>query len=143
MEAFLIYAKISAVLTVLYAGLNVHQLTSSYQYLITKADEFRKALKEEEGNGKVIRLNIVFYVVVPLVYLLLLHFSMVPVIYLALLAIKFSMTASMDVWVEKRILSGQNYTVVQHYLSRADNFLNIVAAVAVVRILLTGGVVRV
>ncbi|GEM_PF-1750766 len=138
MNFILFLAKASAVLTVLYGGMNVHQLTSSYAYLVDKSDEFRAAVTEEGGLPRLARLNIIFYVLLPFAYLSLLHYSSLPALLIAVLAVKFMITGSLDLWVERRILTGQAYSLVQHYLSRADNLFNIFSAVAVIRFLLTG-----
>jgi hypothetical protein len=130
--------KFSAVLTVIFAGMNVHQLTSSYAYLVAKAEEFRVAVSEENGLPRLARLNIIFYVALPFTYLALLRFASLETKFIALLALKFIVTASLDLWVEKRILTGGEYTLAQHYMSRADNVLNIASAAAVIRFLLIG-----
>jgi hypothetical protein len=138
LESLLILAKFAVVLTVIYAGMNIHQLTSSYGYLVAKAEEFRTAVTEEGGLPRLARLNIIFYVLMPFAYLALLRFSTVPSPIVAVLALKFMITGSLDLWVERRILTGQAYSLAQHYLSRVDNLLNIAAAMAVIRVLLTG-----
>jgi hypothetical protein len=138
MENVLFLSKISAVLTVLYAGLNIHQLTSSYQYLLGKAEEFRGAIADEGGAPRLVRLNILFYFAIPFGYLALLSYTTLQVKFLVLLSVKFALTASLDLWVEKSLLTGQEYSKTQHYCSRADNLVNIAAAVSVIYFLLLG-----
>ena len=46
MLSALFFTKLSAVLTVLYAGMNLHQITSSYAYLSEKIEQFRIVLAE-------------------------------------------------------------------------------------------------
>lgn len=138
MDLLLFLAKAAAVLTVLYAGMNVHQLTSSYDYLVIKSEEFRAAVTEEGGLPRLARLNIIFYVLMPFAYLVLLHYCAMPSPFIAILILKFMITGSLDLWVERRILTGRAYSLAQHYLSRTDNLLNLASAVAVIRLLLTG-----
>jgi hypothetical protein len=132
----LFFAKLSAVLTVLYAGLNVHQLTSSYAYIADKIDQFRAALAESEAVPALVRLNLVFYVVLPLAYLAVLKVSEMRSGVIVLLAVKFALTASMDILSERRILAGGEYTPFQHAVSRVDNILNLLASSAVLCVLL-------
>jgi hypothetical protein len=138
LEAVLFFSKLSAVITVLYAGLNLHQLTSSFASLLAKAEEFRLAVIAEGGVPRLSRLNILFYAILPFTYLLLLRFSDIQAELLAVLLAKFFITAILDLWVEKSIITGRNFSITQHYLSRLDNLLNIAAAIAVIRFLLMG-----
>ncbi len=138
MEGVLFFAKLSAVITVLYAGLNLHQLTSSFASLLAKAEEFRLAVTADGGVPRLSRLNILFYVFLPFAYLALLRFSNIQPGILAVLLAKFLVTAVLDLWVEKSILTGRNFSITQHYLSRLDNLLNILAASVVIRFLLVG-----
>lgn len=134
----ILFIKLAMVLTVLYAGLNVHQLTSSHAHLNAKIEEFRKVLAET-GTGAapgLVRLNLFFYVVLPLMYLILLRVAGVGEWALVALAIKFTVTAGMDVRSERRILAGEAYTPMQHAVSRVDNLFNLLAAAAVVWLLL-------
>jgi hypothetical protein len=132
----LFFAKLSAVLTVLYAGLNVHQLTSSYAYITEKIDQFRAALAESEGIPALVRLNLVFYVALPVAYLAVLKVSEMRTGVIALLALKFAFTAAMDILSERRILAGGEYTPFRHAVSRADNVLNLLACAGVLCVLL-------
>lgn len=138
MENILFFTKISAVFTVIYAGLNIHQLTSSYNYLLTKAEEFRVAATEVGGLPRLTRLNILFYLVMPFTYLALLRFSALQSAFVAILALKFLLTATLDLWIEKSIIIGLTYTKTQHNLSRIDNLFNIAAATSIVYLLLIG-----
>ena len=132
----ILFIKLAVVLTVLYAGLNVHQLTSSHAHLNAKIGEFRKVLAETETAPGLIRLNLVFYVVMPLLYLLLLRVAGVAEWALIALAMKFAVTAGMDVRSERRIIAGEAYTPMQHAVSRVDNVFNLIVAAAVVFLLL-------
>ena len=131
MLSLLFFTKLSAVLTVLYAGMNLHQLTSSYAYLLEKIEQFRAVLAESQGASSLVRLNIVFYVVMPLCYLGLLSQSSVASWVLGALTLKFAFTAFMDIRAERRILAGGEYSPLQHAISRTDNVLNLAAAACV------------
>ena len=132
----ILIAKFAVVLTVLYAGLNVHQLTSSHAYLNARIEEFRKVLAESQAPPGLIRLNLFFYVVLPLLYLILLRVAGVAEWALIALAMKFAVTAGMDVRSERRIIAGEAYTPMQHAVSRVDNVFNLIVAAAVVFLLL-------
>jgi hypothetical protein len=124
--------KLCAVLTVLYAGLNLHQLTSSYAHLQGKIEQFRAALAQAQGASGLIRLNLLFYVALPIAYLSLLWVSRVEPWVLGLLAIKLAVTAAIDIRAERRIVANGEYTPMQHGLSRVDNAFNLAAAAGVV-----------
>lgn len=132
----ILFIKLAVVLTVIYAGLNVHQLTSSHAQLNVKIEEFRKVLAESETAPGLLRLNLFFYVVLPLLYLILLRVAGVAEWALVALAMKFAVTAGMDVRSERRIIAGEAYTPMQHAVSRVDNVFNLLMAAAVVLLLL-------
>ena len=135
----LLFTKLSAVLTVLYAGLNLHQLTSSYAYLLEKIAQFRAVLADSQGAAGLIRLNLVFYVAIPLAYLGLLRQAAIAPWVLGALALKFAFTAIMDIRAERRILAGGGYSPFQHAVGRIDNVLNLAAAAGVIRVLFGPG----
>lgn len=132
----ILLAKFALVLTVIYAGLNVHQLTSSHAHLNAKIEEFRKVLAESETAPGLIRLNFFFYLVLPLLYLILLRAAGVAEWALIVMSMKFAVTAGLDVRSERRIIAGEAYTPMQHSVSRVDNVFNLLAASAVVLLLL-------
>jgi hypothetical protein len=132
----ILFSKFAVVLTVLYAGLNVHQLTSSHAHLNAKIEEFRKVLAESQAASGLIRLNLVFYVGLPLLYLILLRVAGVAEWALIAMAMKFAVTAGMDVRSERRIVAGEAYTPMQHAVSRVDNVFNLIVAAAMVLLLL-------
>jgi hypothetical protein len=132
----LVFAKLAIVITVIYAGMNLHQLTSSHAYLVEKIEEFRLALAEMEAAPRLMRLNLVFYVALPMVFLAVLHAASVAEGILAALAIKFAVTAGLDIRSERRILAGLGYTPMQHGVSRLDNAVNLAAAAATAYLLL-------
>ena len=139
MLSLLFLTKLSAVITVIYAGMNLHQLTSSHAYLVEKIEQFRFALAETEAVPRLLRLNLVFYVALPIAYLSLLRVSAVAGWVLAALALKFAVTATMDIRAERRIVAGEGYTPMQHTVSRIDNVLNILTATGVIFFLLWPG----
>ena len=55
---------------------------------------------------------------------------------LVAMAMKFAVTAGMDVRSERRIVAGEAYTPMQHAVSRVDNVFNLLVAAAVVLLLL-------
>lgn len=138
MESVLFLSKISALITVLYAGLNIHQLTSSYNYMLEKANEFRMAIAEAGGDRRLVRLNLFVYVAIPVGYLALLRFSTFEGKFLTLLGLKFAITAGLDLWVESTLLSDREYSRIQHYCSRVDNLLNLAAAASIAHFLIFG-----
>jgi hypothetical protein len=135
MMSALFFAKVSIVLTVLYAGLNVHQLTSTHAYISEKVERFRAALAGSDGNPALVRLNLVFYVVLPLAYLAVLKVSEMKTGALCALAAKFACTAVMDIRSERRILAGGDYTPFHHAISRIDNTANLAAAASILYLL--------
>ncbi|MDQ3000244.1 MAG: hypothetical protein M3Y08_03110 [Fibrobacterota bacterium] len=132
----LFLTKLAAVLTVIYAGINLHQLTLSYGHLLAKIAELRTIMAESEMTPRLIRLNLVFYVVAPIAYLTLLRVSHVEHWVLVLLALKFSITATLDIRVERKIMAGEDYTPLQHRFSRIDNVFNLSAAAFIIYLLL-------
>jgi len=135
MLSALFLAKLSAVITVIYAGMNLHQLTSSYAYLLDKIAQMRALLDQSEAVPRLFGLNLFFYVVLPGIYLILLRAASLQTEALVLLAAKFAVTAVMDIRAERRILDGRGYTLSQHKLSRIDNVLNLAAAAAILYLL--------
>jgi hypothetical protein len=132
MLSVLFFTKLSAVLTVIYAGVNLHQLTSSHAYLSEKIEQFRAVLAQSDGATNLFRLNLVFYIALPAVYLALLRVSAVASWILGALILKFAFTAFMDIRAERRIMVGGDYSPRQHHFSRADNVLNLAAAAGIV-----------
>ncbi len=129
----LTYAKICAILAVFFAGMNLHQLTSSYAYLSGKIEEFRLAMKDEPGVARLGTLSMIFYFAMPSAFLLLLRQAEIPVYALAVLAGRFLMTAWVGLWTEKAILSeGPGYTPAKHSVGKVDNGLNILASVWII-----------
>jgi hypothetical protein len=135
MLSALFLAKLSAVLTVIYAGMNIHQLTSSYAYLLDKIAQVREFLDQSGAAPRLIRLNLFFYVLLPGIYLALLRAASMGTWALVLLAAKFALTAAMDIRAERRIVAGLGYTVLQHRFSRIDNIANLATAAAVLYLL--------
>ncbi|MDB5102646.1 MAG: hypothetical protein JWP91_335 [Fibrobacteres bacterium] len=93
-------------------------------------------MAETDAAPRLLRLNLLFYVGMPIAYLVVLRVSSVAFWVLAALALKFAVTASMDIRSERRILAGEGYTNGQHVVSRIDNVLNLIAAAGVISVLL-------
>jgi hypothetical protein len=136
MLTILFFAKLSAVLTVVYAGMNVHQLTSSYAYQSAKIVQFRALFAESGSTAGLVRMNLIFYVALPGTYLSLLRLSAVEARVLGIMAVKFACTAAMDIRAERRIIAGGEYTPAQHAASRLDNLVNLACAAGVIYVLL-------
>ena len=134
----LLFAKVAAVFSVVYAGMNLYQFTSSYAHLVEKIGEFREAAGGEEGRPRLARLNIVFYLLLPAGYLALCRGASLAVPFLVLMGAKFLASAALGLWTERGILDGPGYTPRLHWLGRMDNLLNLGIAGGVVYLLLKG-----
>ncbi len=128
----LLYTKISIVLTVIYAGLNTYQITNSYAYLLEKIAEFKALTLSKEAEGQMKNLGWIFYVILPLGYLILLYITQLKISLLVLCAVKFVMTAAMGWWTERSVFEASGYTRKKHVFNQVDNVLNLGMAVAIV-----------
>lgn len=121
----LAWAKTAAVLSVVYAGINVYQMLADYDAVREKARMFAEIAAEE---GAAARLRIVrglFYVAAPLAYLWTLLSAGLPVPFLVLAGAKFWVSAFLGVRAEARLLRGHDYEPGDHRSARLDAIANI------------------
>lgn len=129
----LFQAKLAAVLSVVYAGMNVYQLTSGYEAVREKARMFSEIAAGEAASSWRLRLvRGLFYLAAPLAYLLTMIGAGVPGALLIAAGAKFWMSSFVGIRTEHRLLRGEDYTPGDHRLSRIDAALNIALAGAVV-----------
>ncbi len=132
----LMYVKICMVFTVGFAGLNIHQLMASYDYVKEKVKEFKSIVQEESDTFRVNSVSILFYFIIPSLYLFILLKANFFITGLIFLASKFFLSAILGIWTQKRILSGNNYSKTVHMISKCDNLLNIIISSVVIYLLL-------
>lgn len=129
-------AKVAAVFSVVYAGINVYQILAEYAAVREKARLFAEIAAEE---GAMVRLRAVrglFYVAAPLVYLWTLLCAGLPALFLAAAGAKFWISAFLGVRAEARLLRGIEYAPSDHRSARLDAFANVVLAGAAVWMIL-------
>jgi len=135
-EVSLLNAKFAAVIAVVYAGMNLHQLLSNYEHVREKARLFSEIAA---GAGGSIRLRVVralFYLAAPLLWLMTMIGAGLPGLFLVAAGAKFWMSSFAGIRTEHRLLRGQEYTRGDHLLSRIDASLNIALAATAVWLIL-------
>ncbi len=124
-------SRIAIIVTVIFAGLNLHQLTLSYAYFSERIAEIKKVMDGGEELSRIRWASIVLYFVLPGIYLLLLYFAQIaPVLLLAGVA-KFAATAGVGIYTEQTVFYGKGYNEKLHALGKFDNALNALYSVAV------------
>ena len=132
----IIYARICIVLTVGFAGLNVHQLLSSYEYVKGKVAELNDLIRDEGGIKGLNTVSLIFYFVIPALYLFALTKANFFITGIVLLCSKFAVSAVLGLWTQKKIFTDVGYTKKIHFMGKIDNFLNVMASVAVAYLLI-------
>ncbi len=132
----IIYARICIVLTVGFAGLNVHQLLSPYEYVKGKIAELNDLVKDEGDIKGFNVVSMIFYFIVPAIYLFVLTKAEFIITGILILCSKFIISAALGLWTQKRIFTEIGYTKKIHLIGKVDNFLNIMASVAVAYLLI-------
>ncbi len=127
----LLFAKIAMALTVGFVGLNLHQLFSPYKYVKGKIVEFSKFVKETGDKTSLNIMSLLFYVLVPGVYLILLAKAEFFNLGMLAIGLKFLVTASFSYWVQKNMILNGQYPRWIHVLSKSDNILNVIFSAAV------------
>jgi hypothetical protein len=128
----LFQAKLAAVFSVVYAGMNVYQLTSAYEAVRDKARMFSEIAAGESSSWRLRLVRALFYLAAPLLYLMTMIGAGLPGLLLVAAGAKFWMSSFVGLRTEHRLLRGEEYTPRDHALSRLDAGLNIALAGAVV-----------
>ena len=131
----LLWAKIGALLSVLYALTNVYQLLVSLEQIRERIQDFTKVAGDLENANRLQAIRGLFYFGLPLAFMAVLMAAKVPFLFLALVAIKFWLSAGLGLWTEKRLLKGNTYGITDHRLYRLDAFLNLAVAFLVMGLL--------
>ncbi len=159
----LMFAKISMVLTVIFAGWNVREMMDSFQVLSARVDELKRLITEEQEKPVFNPFGIAFYMFLPLTYLVLLQKAAFPQAALMILGVKLGVTVAINLWVARIIFNyggaGQGsrgeaveavgnrnggggagnvsgFTRMHFMIGRTDNLLNVLFALAVITLLL-------
>jgi hypothetical protein len=132
----LIYAKICIILTVGLAGLNIHQLLSSYEYIREKISELHELIRDEAEVRGLNWISLTFYFVIPAIYLFILLKADFFTTGIIVLSSKFLLSAFLGIWTQKQIFTEVGYTKKIHLIGKVDNFINVLASIAVAYFLL-------
>jgi hypothetical protein len=133
----LLWAKLAAVLSVIYGGANAYQFMSRHAEVREKCRVFAAMVAEAGGAGGRLRLiRCLFYVITPLCYLGALRGAGIPGIFLITTAAKFGVSSLLGIGTEKRLLRGGDYRPLDHVIARTDAMLNITVAAAAVWLIL-------
>ena len=131
----LAWAKIAAVLSVIYAAANLYQLTASLEDVRRRARQFADVAADAENSGRLRVIRALFYLGAPLLYLAALLGAALPVPFLAAAAAKFWVSALYGLATERRLLRGEEYRERDHRFSRLDAMLNLALAAGAVVLL--------
>lgn len=132
----LFQAKLMAVFSVIYAGINVYQFTSGYAAVREKAHVFAAIAGQEGVSWRLRFVRALFYLAAPLVYLWTMIGAGLPGAFLVAAGAKFWMSSFTGLRTEHRLLRGEEYSPRDHALARLDALLNIVLAGAAVWLVL-------
>src|SRR5690554_7932638 len=124
----LFQAKLMAVFSVVYAGINVHQFTSAYDAVQEKAQLFAEIAGTEGVSWRLRLVRALFYLAAPLVYLFTMIGAGLPGSFLVVAGIKFWMSSFTGLRTERRLLRGEGYSPRDHALARFDALLNVALA---------------
>lgn len=125
-------AKAAAVLSVVYAGVNVYQLTARLESVREKARLFAAVAGGEGASGRLRFVRALFYLAAPLFYLWALVCADLPGLLLIAAGLKFWMSSFLGIRTEQRLLRGMDYEARDHAFARLDAALNIALAAAAV-----------
>ena len=124
----LLYAKICMVITVGFAGLNIHQFMSSHEYVQEKIREFREFVLQEGDFSRINAVSLFLYFFMPAGYIYILFLAGFFTAGLILLITKFIVSAFLGFWMQKRVLADFGYSRKLHLLGKCDNLFNIAMA---------------
>ncbi|MFC1583969.1 hypothetical protein ACFL5V_00320 [Fibrobacterota bacterium] len=124
------------VLTVGFAGINLHQFLSSYKYIQDKISELKDLVQDDRDVRGLNLVSLVFYFILPTIYLIILAKARFFSTGVMLVLSKFMVTAALGMWTQKRVFTEPGYTKRIHLLGKIDNFLNILVSVVIAYVLL-------
>ena len=131
------YAKAAAVLSVVYAGMNIFQVLSGLEDVRRRAAQFRAVATDPEQAGRLLFIRALFYLGLPLLYLGTLLGAGIPDIVLFVVGSKLWLSTILGLAVERRLLRGGEYRPRDHLLSRLDACFNLLMTAMVVLLLLS------
>lgn len=132
----LFQAKLAAVFSVVYVGMNVYQLMGDYQAVKEKARLFSEIAAGEGTTWRLRLVRALFYLAGPLVYLFTMIGAGLPGSLLVAAGAKFWMSSFVGIRAEHRLLRGADYTPADHRLARVDSGLNVALGVAAIWLVL-------
>ncbi len=132
----LLWAKVAAVLSVVYGGTNLYQLFAKLADVQTRARQFTEVAGAPEHAARLRAVRLFFYLGAPLGYLSTLYGAQLRTDFLIAIAVKFWVSALLGLGMERRLLQGKEYSGAQHWLARADAALNLLFTVAAIALLL-------
>jgi hypothetical protein len=133
----LFWAKMAAVLSVIYGGANAYQLLSRYDDVREKSRIFSEMVAAAGGStGRLRVVRAFFYIVPPLCYLWALRGAGIPGLFLVAAGVKFGVSSFLGIGTEKRLLRGGEYRPLDHVIARADATLNLALAALAVWLIL-------
>lgn len=121
----IIYTKICMILTIGFAGLNIHQFLASYEYIKNKVNEFKSIIKDDKDLNSLNWVSYIFYFILPALYLIILTKASFSYMSILLLGVKLFLSGMLGLWTQKQVFIKPDYSKSLHYLGKADNFLNI------------------
>jgi hypothetical protein len=129
-------AKTAAVLSVLYAGVNAHQLLAVFADVREKARLFSEIAGGAGGPSRLRLVRALFYLAAPLAYLWSMVCAGLPGAFLIAAGAKFWLSSFVGLRTERRLLRGEEYRARDHRLARVDALLNIALAAGAVWLIL-------
>ncbi len=130
-------AKTAAVFSVIFAGINVYQMTAGYHGVREKAAAFSEIVRETGAYGRVAFMRMLLYVVAPLIYLWTLLCAGLPLAFLIAAAVKFWLSSFLGIWTERKLIAGMDYAPADHVRARADAAANLVLGAAAIWLILS------
>ena len=129
-------AKVAAVLSVFFGGINLHQLWTNLENVRARVKQFQAVAGDPANSARLRLVRMFFYLGAPLGYLGALLGAGLPTVFLSAAAAKLWLSAWLGLSTERRLLRGGEYRPRDHFLSRLDAGFNLALAAAAVRLLL-------
>ena len=129
-------AKLAAVLSVFFGGMNLHQVFAKIEKVRMRVKQFQAVAGDPENSARLRLVRAFFYLGAPLGYLGALLGAGLPTVFLSAAAAKLWLSALLGLSTERRLLRGGDYRPRDHFLSRLDAGLNLALAAGAVRLLL-------
>jgi hypothetical protein len=130
-------AKTAAVFSVIFAGINLYQMTAGYHGVREKAAAFSEIAREVGAASRIIFMRMLLYVIAPLIYLWTMLCAGLPLAFLIVAGVKFWISSFLGIWTERRLIAGMEYAPADHIRARADASANIVLAASAIWLILT------